>query len=352
MTSADVITFVSHTNKPGGGELALRRYLEATSLQVRLVTMEAGGVWDGLAAEVVHVRGIWGLRSALRSGGLVIANSMRAAFLSALVVPRRGRLVYWVRDGLIESAMSPLALTLTKQVTARRARHYLANSAWTAGTVRTALAVGPDRVDVVYSMCGVTKEMLQRPPRSVPHTPLRLLFLGRVSPWKAPDVAVRALAPLRQHGLEVTLTIAGGAHFSEDDYAAQLRQLVDEEPAVSMVGHVSNVHGLLASHDVLVHCSTLPEPFGQVIVQGLAEGIPVVATNHGGPLEILRSCSTPLLYAAGDPQELARAIYGVSANWLEVGGWGRRRAGDFKDEVLAARADQLISGLQATLATG
>ncbi len=47
MTRSTEITFVSHTNKPGGGELALRRYLEATGLPVRLVTMQSGGVWQG-----------------------------------------------------------------------------------------------------------------------------------------------------------------------------------------------------------------------------------------------------------------------------------------------------------------
>lgn len=349
---SDVITFVSHTNKPGGGELALRRYLEATSLPVRLVTLERGGVWEGLDVETVAVPGIWGLRRALRGGGLVVANSMRAAFLTALVLPRKARLVYWVRDGLTDSAMSPLALALTKHVTARRARHYLANSEWTAGTVREALHVEQDRVDVVYSMCGVTEEMLQRPPRNAPHEPLRLLFLGRISRWKAPDVAVRALPLLREQGVEATLTIAGGVLFGEDDYAAELRALVDAEPSATMVGHVDDVQGLLESHGILVHCSTVPEPFGQVIVQGLAAGIPVVATDHGGPFEILRSCPIPLLYRPGAPLGLASAIRGVAAEVAAVGDWGLRRAEVFADETVAVQADEVLSGLRASPAVG
>src|SRR5690606_10297735 len=110
-----------------------------------------------------------------------------------------------------------------KYVTARRASHYIANSQWTAGTVREALKVRPDQVDVVHSMCGVPDAMLARPPRTKPHTPLRLLYLGRLSPWKGPDVAVRALAKLREIGVQASLTIAGEALFGEDAYAEELR---------------------------------------------------------------------------------------------------------------------------------
>ena len=256
---------------------------------------------------------------------------MRAAFLTALVAPRRTRLVYWVRDGLTDSAMSPLALALTKHVTARRVSRYVANSQWTAGTVRDALGIEPERIDVVHSMCGVTEQMLDRPPRSEPHTPLRLLFLGRISPWKAPDVAIRALAPLRERGIEATLTIAGGSHFGEDEYAAKVAALAEDEPGVSLLGHVDDIQSLLDSHDILVHCSTVPEPFGQVIVQGLATGRPVVATGQGGPVEILRSAPVSPLYEAGDPDALADVIRTVREHFLAVGDWGARRAGDFTE---------------------
>ncbi|MFB9731739.1 glycosyltransferase family 4 protein [Ornithinimicrobium kibberense] len=339
------MTFVSHTNKPGGGELALRRYLEATELPVRLVTMETGGVWQGLDREVVHAPGVRGLRRALRGGGLVVANSMRAAFLTALVAPRRTRLVYWVRDGLTDSAMSPLALALTKHVTRRRVSHYIANSEWTAGTVREALRVGIDKVDVVYSMCGVTEEMLDRPARTRPHTPVRLLFLGRLSPWKAPDVAIRALASLRELGIEATLTIAGGSHFGEDGYAAKVAALAAEEPGVSLLGHVDDVQALLASHDVLVHCSTVPEPFGQVIVQALAAGVPPIATAGGGPHELLAGSATDLSYRAGEPAALASGVVRIVGQYARLSRWATQRARNFSDERAAVRTDAVLAAL-------
>lgn len=346
-TGVQQITFVSHTNKPGGGEMALRRYLEVTQMPVRLVTLEEGGVWEGLGAEMVRVDGVGGLRRALRGVGLVVANSMRAAFLSALVLPRSGHLVYWVRDGLTDSAMSRLALVLTKRVTATRAAHYLTNSEWTARTVQQALHVGADRVSVVHSMCNVSAAALG-PPRVRPHTPLRLLYLGRIASWKAPDVAVRALCELHRVGVEATLTIAGGAHFGEDSYSRDLQLLVDAQPGVRVLGHMDDVPSLLREHDVLVHCSTAPEPFGQVIVQGLASGMPVVATNHGGPVEILRGAPTRLLYPPGDAAALACVVERAVSNYQTMSAWGQERAALFDDSTLREQMDRALCELQGS----
>lgn len=335
------ITFVTHTASPGGAELALRRYLEVTELPARLVTLEPGGVWEGLDREVVAVGGVRHLRHALRGAGLVVANTMRAAFLSALVAPRGTRLVYWVRDGLTQSAMSPLALTLTKQVTARRAVHYLANSQWTAGTVRDALGVAEERVSVVYSLCGVGDEQWSAPRRR-PVSPVRLLYLGRLTPWKAPHLAIEALTELRARGVDATLTLAGDAHFGEDRYVERLRDQVANDPAVSMVGHVADVWGVLAAHDILIHCSVVPEPFGQVIVQGLAAGLPVTASRLGGPREILEGSPVDLTHAPGAPDEIADVVIRALDHYDTVHDWGHERAASYRDRDLASAADRAL----------
>ncbi|GAA1172466.1 glycosyltransferase family 4 protein [Ornithinimicrobium humiphilum] len=336
------ITFLSHTGAPGGGELALRRYLRATSLDVELVTMEAGDVWDGLPCPVAVAPSVRQVRRALRSGsGPVVANSMRAAFYAALLSPRRRALAYWVRDGLTESAMSPVALALTRHITARRTSHYLANSVWTAQTVRTALGRAAEQIEVVPSPSGIGE--VPGPPRRVPAAPLRLLYLGRIAAWKAPHVAVRAVDVLRERGISASLTVAGGSHFGEDHYAGELADLASSVAGVTMTGHVSDVEALLASHDLLVHCSTTPEPFGQVVVQGLAAGIPVLASAHGGPTEILEHAPVPLLYPPGSPDGLAGAIAKVLPRYQEVTAWGVRRAQDYTDRATIARLDAVLT---------
>ena len=60
--------------------------------------------------------------------------------------------------------------------------------------------------------------------------------------------------------------------------------------------------------DILVHASTIGEPFGQVIVQAMAAGKPVVATNGGGVPEIVIHGITGFLVPMADATAMSSAI--------------------------------------------
>jgi glycosyltransferase involved in cell wall biosynthesis len=62
---------------------------------------------------------------------------------------------------------------------------------------------------------------------------------------------------------------------------------------------------VLENLDILVHASITPEPFGQVILEGMAKGVPVVAADAGGIREILTNRKTGLLVPPGDAPALA-----------------------------------------------
>ena len=64
----------------------------------------------------------------------------------------------------------------------------------------------------------------------------------------------------------------------------------------------------MAALDILVLPSTSPEPFGLVVLEAMASGKPVVATAHGGPLEIITDGACGRLVPPGDPAALAVAI--------------------------------------------
>jgi glycosyltransferase involved in cell wall biosynthesis len=64
----------------------------------------------------------------------------------------------------------------------------------------------------------------------------------------------------------------------------------------------------------VVHCSTAPEPFGRVIVEGMLAGRPVIATNHGGATEILRNGVTGFLVEPGNPSALAGVLERIKAD--------------------------------------
>ncbi len=64
----------------------------------------------------------------------------------------------------------------------------------------------------------------------------------------------------------------------------------------------------MAAVDIVAHTSIDPEPFGRVIVEGLALARPVVATRGGGVGEIIDHGTTGLLYPPGDSAALAEAL--------------------------------------------
>jgi len=77
---------------------------------------------------------------------------------------------------------------------------------------------------------------------------------------------------------------------------------------VHFAGFQNDVLPYLKAVDVVVHCSTSPEPFGRVIVEAQLAGKPVIATRGGGPSEIIEDRITGFLVTPNDPNELALVI--------------------------------------------
>jgi glycosyltransferase involved in cell wall biosynthesis len=102
--------------------------------------------------------------------------------------------------------------------------------------------------------------------------------------------------------------------------------------------------------DILVHASLSPEPFGQVVIEGLAAGVPVIATRGGGPSEILTHGVDGLLYEPGDVTGLAALLNELSRDSEQrerLRKQGKRRARDFSPAVIAP----LVLGLYTELTT-
>ena len=73
-------------------------------------------------------------------------------------------------------------------------------------------------------------------------------------------------------------------------------------------GFREDVWAELSQIHLLVHCSLIPEPFGQVVVEGMAAGVPVIAADAGGPAEIITHNVDGILTAPGDVAALAAAM--------------------------------------------
>jgi glycosyltransferase involved in cell wall biosynthesis len=134
--------------------------------------------------------------------------------------------------------------------------------------------------------------------------------VGRLAPWKGQDLFLRAFARAFPTGQEHAVLV-GGALFGEDDYAGELPRLAADlgiADRVEFRGHRADVWSELSRLDVLVHSSVTPEPFGQVILEGMAAGVPVIAAGAGGPAEILQHDVTGILYEPSNEADLAASM--------------------------------------------
>jgi glycosyltransferase involved in cell wall biosynthesis len=136
--------------------------------------------------------------------------------------------------------------------------------------------------------------------------------VGRLVPWKGHEVFLRAIARIAPQVPELKVLIVGEPDPPTDTrYLRQLQSLAQELGLVDIVrftGFCADIPAVMTALDVLVHSSTSPEPFGLVVIEGMAAGKPVIATRAGGVLDIVQEGQTGLLTPVGDEQALAEPI--------------------------------------------
>lgn len=167
---------------------------------------------------------------------------------------------------------------------------------------------------------------LERYPYSGPCANGPMVCVARLSPEKGIDTLVRAAAEVVAHDPSFRLEVAG-----DGPCMPLLRELVGAlklRECVCLLGQVSNVSGLLARASAFV-LPSLSEGIALTILEAMARGLPVVATQVGGTPEAVVAAETGLLVPPADASALAAAILRLRRDAQEahaMGLAGRRRA--------------------------
>jgi len=355
-----LIVFVDHSGLPGGGQLGLARYLkQSTAFRRHVVILDGGPAFDDADVEVTKIvvgESRWRYPLAIRSlrrlllslsPNLVVANSVRAACVLALIgTPGTGRRVYYMRDDLNPARNSFAKRFVMAHFVLPRFGFYVANSRWTASTLPRALARRP--VMIAHPVSGALacsdRVSTARGNGSV----FRVLSLSRLAPWKGIHCLIEAIGMLEERGFgsRVQLTIAGSSFHADPEYQVRLHQRASGLTSfVQFVGHVDDVSGLLAESDCLVCVSMTPEPFGQVVAQGMQAGLVVIAGNEGGPAEQITDGVSGLLVRPGSAEAIADSLERLICDpqlCAQVGVAARVAADRFSDEVTVGELDSAI----------
>ena len=135
-----------------------------------------------------------------------------------------------------------------------------------------------------------------------------VLYAGRMDAEKGLETLIKAGALLLKNNVKVQLLIVGKPLSTAAAYKLSLEQLAIDlgiEKFVKFLGHVSNPVPLYQASDVTVLPSIWSEPFGRTIIESMACGTPVVASQIGGIPEILTGEFRTGLFEPGNVEDLA-----------------------------------------------
>jgi glycosyltransferase involved in cell wall biosynthesis/PAS domain-containing protein len=386
------VLYLDHTSKLSGGEIALVRALSTMDRErvvAHVLLAEEGPLVDRLRAIGIETT-VLPLSDRLRnvrkdSLGLGVlaridapfrligytlavaryakrhkidiihTNSLKSDIYGGLAgLVARVPVVWHVRDYIDPSYLPRPTVAAFRALARIMPAHVITNSESTCSTLmlggRRPSHVIPSGFDFGAEESPASDPRRRRPEFSEERCPVQrdristIGIVGRLAAWKGQHIFLEAAAKVFGAGHSARFVIVGAALFGEEDYEKQLYRQVEElgiSEHVEFLGFRSDVQSILRSIDILVHASISPEPFGQVVVEGLAEGLPVIGSNSGGVPEIITHRLNGLLVPMGDAAALADAIAELldcptlSDRLGQAGYWHVRQ--NFKAATTAAR---------------
>jgi glycosyltransferase involved in cell wall biosynthesis len=147
-------------------------------------------------------------------------------------------------------------------------------------------------------------------------------IIGRIDWWKGHQYFIKAIADASKKTPNVRGLIVGELERSvtvheNEKYYRNLNSMIKKhklEDKIILTGFKSNIEKILNAIDVVVHASTEPEPFGLVIIEGMAAAKPVIATAAGGVPEIIDHNINGILVPPKNSQAISKEIIKLAHN--------------------------------------
>ena len=137
--------------------------------------------------------------------------------------------------------------------------------------------------------------------------------IGRITPLKDYETFIYAIQEVKKMKPNVVGLIVGGVREDKRSYFQKLQNVVQElglEKTIVFTGSIAKIAEIYYLSDVVVSSSKKPESFGRSIIEAMAMNTPVVATAHGGALDIIQN-GYGELFRVGDFISLAQKIVQV-----------------------------------------
>ncbi len=196
-----------------------------------------------------------------------------------------------------------------------------------ANSIATASSFGEkeNKITVIYNGLDL-KKYFHSPNRyfngllKIPNNRSIVGVLGAIARWKGQLQFVQMAERILKKGMEIDFVIIGDEIYdtgSERGFLDELKREVRRlgyENRIHFVGFQQDSVRAINGLDILVHASIKPEPFGRVIIEAMACGVPVVCSAAGGALETVEHGVTGFFYSPGSVEEMTQATENLLQN--------------------------------------
>lgn len=138
-----------------------------------------------------------------------------------------------------------------------------------------------------------------------------ITLVGGLVDWKGQDVLLDAAPEILARFPSARILLVGSAYGKDNQFAEMITRRAaapDLHGRVHMLGSRKDIPDILSMSSVVLHASTKPEPFGRTFLEGMAMGRPTIASNEGGPLDVIEHELDGLLIEPRKPAVLAAAV--------------------------------------------
>ncbi|MBA2115613.1 glycosyltransferase family 4 protein [Bremerella alba] len=206
-----------------------------------------------------------------------------------------------------------------------------------AGHMRS-LGVGDNRLSIVHN--GVP-QWTEVPERELPSGTWTLGTVALFRPRKGLEVLLDAMADLQERGHLIRLRAVGP--FETPEYEATILERVRQlklEDAIDWVGFTRDVNAQFSQMDLFVLPSLFGEGLPMVVLESMAAGTPVVATDVEGVTEAITDGQSGIIAKPNDAQHLAQRIEAVLTgreDWRQIRTTALARHAEYFSDVAMAR---------------
>lgn len=186
--------------------------------------------------------------------------------------------------------------------------------------------VNPNKLQILYNGLNPTVWECSYY-QQINNKPIVIANIGRLTPLKGQDIFINAAIRLCLDGdSKIRFLIVGQALYDLSDFEEQLKLQVERASLTKLIrftGFVRNIPRLLQEVDIIAHTSVLPDSFPTTILEGMAAGKAIIASDCGGAREMIKNGVNGILVPPKDEKALFEAMLKLKENPALIAALGR-----------------------------